>query len=185
MTNVNAMRPIFTMLSNVAMETGCAIVLIGHQNKNEGAKDIHRGLGSADIAASVRSILQVQKKRDQTMSILRAVKSNFDESDYSPIGMALDEERRLYFIDMMSKESEEEEAEMDVDESEDNKPAKQSEAISTAKELLAESDMESNEFRDLLASYGINYRTFQRAKAEYGGVKSYRSQGKTYWTLDE
>ena len=61
MTNVNAMRPIFTMLSNVAMETGCSIVLIGHMNKNEGAKDIHRGLGSADIAASVRSILLVHR----------------------------------------------------------------------------------------------------------------------------
>ena len=100
MTNVNAMRPIFTMLSNVAMETGCSIVLIGHMNKNEGAKDIHRGLGSADIAESVRSILLVHRKKEENMSIVRAVKSNFDESDYSPIGLALDADRKLYFVDM-------------------------------------------------------------------------------------
>lgn len=34
------MRPIFAQLSNVAMETGAAIVLVGHMNKNESAKGI-------------------------------------------------------------------------------------------------------------------------------------------------
>ena len=188
MTNVNAMRPIFTMLSNVAMETGCSIVLIGHMNKNEGAKDIHRGLGSADIAASVRSILLVHREREQNMSIVRAVKSNFDESDYSPIGLALDAERKLYFVDMnpvVEEEAEETEAE-EVEENcaEEHSP-KQKEAIETAKELLSGGDLESGEFKELVMSAGINYRNFMRAKKQYGGFSSYRFEGKTYWTVEE
>ena len=60
MSSVTKMRAIFTTLGNVAKRTGVAIVLVGHLNKNEGSKDIHRGFGSADIAASVRSILMVE-----------------------------------------------------------------------------------------------------------------------------
>ena len=53
------------MLANVAKTTGVAIVLVGHLNKNEGGKDIHRGFGSADIAASVRSILMVEMDKQR------------------------------------------------------------------------------------------------------------------------
>ena len=180
MTNVNAMRPIFTMLSNVAMETGCSIVLIGHMNKNEGAKDIHRGLGSADIAASVRSILLVHRKKEENMSIVRAVKSNFDESDYSPIGLALNADRKLYFVDMNPVVEEDVEEPEDVEEY----SPKQKEAIETAKELLSGGDLESGVFKELLMEAGINYRTFMRAKKECGGFSSYRFEGKTYWTIE-
>ena len=195
MANVNAMRPIFTMLSNVAKDTGCAIVLIGHMNKNEGAKDIHRGLGSADIAASVRSILLVQKTKDRKMSIVQAIKSNFDESDYSAVGTVLDENRVMHFVDLNHAENPiaatdgifdfvlDRADDIVEDDAVDTKP-KQSEAINTAKELLAGGDLESSVFKELLTSSGINYRTFMRAKKEYGGFSSYRFEGKTYWTLE-
>ena len=60
MGSITKMRTIFTTLANVAKKTGVAIVLVGHLNKNEGGKDIHRGFGSADIAAAVRSIIMVE-----------------------------------------------------------------------------------------------------------------------------
>ena len=82
MGSVTKMRPIFTMLSNIAKKTGCAIVLVGHLNKNEGSREIHRGFGTADIAASVRSILMV-KNDPQKGHFLKVIKSNFDESDYT------------------------------------------------------------------------------------------------------
>lgn len=43
--SITKMRAIFTALANVAKKTGVAIVLVGHLNKNEGGKDIHRGFG--------------------------------------------------------------------------------------------------------------------------------------------
>ena len=41
-----SLRNMFTRLAGIAEETGCAIVLIGHMNKNNNGKGIYRGLGS-------------------------------------------------------------------------------------------------------------------------------------------
>ena len=110
MGSITKMRAIFTTLGNVAKQTDTAIVLVGHLNKSEGSKDIHRGFGSADIAASVRSILMVEMdKKDREKRWVRSIKSNFDESDYTPIRLVLDEERRLSFAEF----EDEEEAEYD------------------------------------------------------------------------
>jgi archaellum biogenesis ATPase FlaH len=59
MHRANEIRPVMTRLNKIAAEFGCAIVLVGHQNKSQGSKAIYRGLGSIDFAASVRSILVV------------------------------------------------------------------------------------------------------------------------------
>ena len=44
----------------------CAIVLISHMNKNEGAKELYRGLGSIDYTAAARSVLQVERDPEDT-----------------------------------------------------------------------------------------------------------------------
>ena len=66
-------------------------------NKSEGSKDIHRGFGSADIAASVRSILLVEIDKKDKKRYVRAIKSNFDESDNTPVELVFDKNRRLSF----------------------------------------------------------------------------------------
>lgn len=86
--SITRMRGIFTLLGNVVKSTGAPIVLVGHLNKSEGSKDIHRGFGSADIAASVRSILMVEMdKKDRENRWVRSIKSNFDESDYTHLSV--------------------------------------------------------------------------------------------------
>ena len=42
----------------------CAIVVIGHLNKSGSQKDLYRGLGSIDLVASARSVLQVERKEE-------------------------------------------------------------------------------------------------------------------------
>ena len=44
----------------------CAIVLIGHLNKKEGTKGLYRSLGSIDVVAAARSVLQVERDKDWT-----------------------------------------------------------------------------------------------------------------------
>ena len=39
----------------------CAIVLIGHLNKKEDSKGLYRSLGSIDVVAAARSVLQVER----------------------------------------------------------------------------------------------------------------------------
>jgi len=63
MHRANEIRPIFKALAGVAERTGCAILIIGHMNKMNGAKGLYRGLGSIDIAAAVRSILNEKEKK--------------------------------------------------------------------------------------------------------------------------
>lgn len=49
----------------------CAIVLIRHLNKKEGTKGLYRSLGSIDVVAAARSVMQVE--RDAEKSDIRIV----------------------------------------------------------------------------------------------------------------
>ena len=170
--SITKMRAIFTTLANVAKTTGVAIVLVGHLNKNEGSKDIHRGFGSADIAASVRSILMVEMdKNDREIRWVRAIKSNFDESDYTPIRLILDEERKLSF------------AEMELVEDIDIHKTKIERAEEIIRELLSDGSMPIDEILSECDMEGISDRTVRRAARERVGIISRSVDGVTMWEL--
>ena len=166
--SITRMRSIFTMLANIAKTTGVAIVLVGHLNKNEGGKDIHRGFGSADIAASVRSILMVEMDK-QRNRFVRAIKSNFDESDYSPIQLVLDKERKLSFQEVEIEETPVVETKIER-------------AASILASLLEENPMPVSEANSLMESEGISPKTAQRARAKIGAIQFY-DQGIPCWKL--
>ena len=170
--SITKMRSIFTMLSNVAKTTGVAIVLVGHLNKNESHKDIHRGFGSADIAAAVRSILLVEMdKNDRSNRWVRAIKSNFDEGDYTPIRLILDEERKLSFAEFEEKEDESQSI-----------ATKVSTASAILQVILKEHAVPVSEINQIMAEEGIGAKTAQRAKVLIGAVQDYEN-GKPVWRL--
>ena len=73
------------LTEEIAQETGCAIILIGHLNKAAGMQSLQRGLGSIDIAAAVRSVMFIGKlKHDPTMRIL-----THEKSSLAPPGVSL------------------------------------------------------------------------------------------------
>ena len=95
---------IHTILSKVAEETGCAIVLVRYKNKTETAMRAHNTLGKTEIADYADSVLLVEnKEREMGLRTVRVMKSNYAESDCTPIGMELDDERRLHFVDMSQR----------------------------------------------------------------------------------
>src|SRR5690606_12566366 len=55
----NEVRPVLTALYELAKTYGLVVFIIHHNNKSSGMKAIHRGAGSYDIGAAVRSILLV------------------------------------------------------------------------------------------------------------------------------
>lgn len=170
--SVTKMRSIFTMLSNIAKLTSVAIVLVGHLNKNESSKDIHRGFGSADIAASVRSILMVEMdKADRRKRWVRAIKSNFDESDYAPIRLVLDEERKLSFA-----EFEENNKELQPS------PTKTETATRLLQDLLKDGAVPVSEINQIMAEEGIGSKTAQRAKVQIGAEQAYEN-GIPVWRM--
>ena len=177
MGSITKMRTIFTMLGNVAKSTGVAIVLVGHLNKSEGSKDIHRGFGSADIAASVRSILMVEMdKKNRGMRRVRAIKSNFDESDYTPIRLILDDERKLSFAE-------------DIDDDDAEEPIKRKSKIDQAesiiRDMLEYGRVPVDEILDECDAIGIGNRTVRRAASERLGVISRSVAGVTTWELPD
>lgn len=85
MHRANEVRPIFKRLGQMAEATGCAIVLIGHMNKMQGAKSAYRGLGSIDFRAAARSVLLVGRSRDDPE---RRVVVH-DKSSLAPEGLSI------------------------------------------------------------------------------------------------
>ena len=177
MGSISKMRGVFTALANVAKRTGVAIVLVGHLNKSEGSKDIHRGFGSADIAAAVRSILMVEmSKRDRENRWVKTIKSNFDESDYTPIRLVLDDERRLSFAEFEDEDS-------DDEDSNAQKPVTKIEkAMMILEQLLADGPVAVSEINEIMNEDGIGAKTAQRAKVRIGAVQEY-ADGTAVWKL--
>lgn len=85
MHRANEVRPIFKRLGQLAEQTGCAIVLVGHMNKMQGAKSAYRGLGSIDFRAAARSVLLVGRSRDD--DCVRVVVH--DKSSLAPEGASI------------------------------------------------------------------------------------------------
>lgn len=69
MQSATKMRSVLRKLANVADRNKCAVILIGHMNKGNGAKALYRGLGSIDIAAIARSVLMIS--RDESRPDIR------------------------------------------------------------------------------------------------------------------
>ena len=59
-------RKLMQRLGMWASVYDCAIVLIGHLNKKEGTKGLYRSLGSIDVVAAARSVLQVERDQKDT-----------------------------------------------------------------------------------------------------------------------
>ena len=59
MHRANEIRPLMKRMAVLAEKHHCAIVLIGHMNKNSNGKSPYRGLGSIDFQAAARSVLIV------------------------------------------------------------------------------------------------------------------------------
>lgn len=85
MHRANEVRPIFKRLGQLAEQTGCAIVLVGHMNKMQGAKSAYRGLGSIDFRAAARSVLLVGRSKDdpETRMVVH------DKSSLAPEGASI------------------------------------------------------------------------------------------------
>lgn len=198
LNNISKMRPIFTALSNAALSTGAAVVLLGHVNKNEYAKDIHRGFGSADIAAAVRSIILVEADANDLTAprTIRCIKSNFDESDFNSIRFKLDEDRRIQLLDGPGKKSITlgEAAGLytsdgvtlfnDVSDGAHSEPTPLKKASDFLNELLDQGPVRASDVAESLVAAGISERTANRAKKKLG-IKSIRINNGSYWTLPD
>ena len=163
-----------------ASSYGCAIVLIGHMNKKEGSKDLYRGLGSIDIVAAARSVLQVE--RDELNPYLRTVQQikNSLAPTGKPIKFEICPETGFRWEEVSNPQSEEQQPEISISPD----ISKHEFAAELIRQKLGEGAVESQEIISALMQKGLGDKTIREAKAALG-VRSIRKMRKWYWVLTD
>lgn len=180
MNRANEVRPIFRQLGDVAHRTGCAIVLIGHLNKNAGMQSTYRGLGSIDFTASVRSLLFIGKvKDDPNLRVLTHEKSSLAPPGDS-IAFILGDDEGFRWIGKYDITADE--MLSGGDKKKDSKTKEAKDMICTM--LAGGKKVLSEEIDRAAIEKGISTRTVRDAKRELGkALKSKIVEGrkKLYW----
>ena len=154
----------------------CAIVLIGHLNKKEGTKGLYRSLGSIDVVAAARSVLQVERDPENTdIRIVRQIKNSLAPSD-GEIRFSITAESGFEWLESEVMPDPSTEPGMPDFESKSEK------AAYLIKKLLSEGDMRSREIYMRMSDEGISRRTAENTKKELG-IRSYRKMRQWYWSI--
>ena len=177
MNRANEARDMTKHLGQVAERTGCAIVLIGHMNKNAGGKVAYRGMGSIDFFAVARSVLLVGRVKGQENRRARIqIINNLAERGHAKSFVLTD--------GVFTWKG-------DYDITEDElaggfapKPSKQEEA----KDLLVSLSCTTKEaavsqIQEKARDRGISWRTMEMVKKELQ-IKSQKVNNAWYWILD-
>ncbi len=157
----------------------CAIVVIGHMNKSGGQKDLYRGLGSIDLVASARSVLQVERSQeDEAVRVVRHVKSSSAPKgpDFS---FEIRPETGFRWLEMGKCEAAERA------ESVPDLPKNKHElAAILISRLLEDGPAESAEIHKLMSEYRIGEKTMNDVKRALG-IRTYRKMRRWYWMIPD
>ena len=175
MNRANSIRPRMKKLKEMAERTGCAVVLIGHLNKNSGSKTHYRGLGSIDIPAAARSVLLVGKLDNKpNMRIVAQMKNNL-----APMG------KSLAFTLVNGEVSWIGEVDITAEDVASGvmpyNNTKEANAMDLIRSLLADGAMPSKDIYEIAAEQDISERTLNRAK-KLLSIKTYKEGSTWYWT---
>ena len=179
MNRANSVRPRMNRLKEIAESTGCAIVLIGHLNKNAGGKANYRGLGSIDFSAAARSILIIGKPTDHSeLRVMAHQKSNL-----GPIGQSLAFSLNDGKVEWVGH------YDITADElcsmsSHEKTPTKGQSASSLLASILSLGEKSYKDILEAAENEGIGKRTLMKAKAQMNVVSVKRSGG-WYWKLND
>ena len=174
-------RKLMRRLGMWAEAYDCAIVLIGHMNKHEGAKGLYRGLGSIDIVAAARSVLQVERDPiDPDVRIVSQIKNSLESTGES-IRFEIKPQTGFKWLSFERKSNNDSTQEQEM--VEPTFSTKQEEAAYYITSVLKEKDIASKELLLCLSEKGISAKTARAAKEQIG-IKAYRKRGQWYWSLN-
>ena len=183
--NVNAsneVRPEFNHLIDTARETGCAIVVIDHLNKNEMQSVLMRNNGSVDKIGAARSVITIiRDKDDRTKRYFVQTKANLAPMGYGIVFSV--GENGIEFL---------EEIEADADElmsrfttSVFGRPdSRLQEAMDFISGMLADGRLPAKECEAKLREAGICSGTAKKAKKRLG-VVSTKPGLEWFWSMPD
>ncbi len=177
MNRANSVRPRMNRLKEIAEKTGCAIVLIGHLNKNANGKANYRGLGSIDFSAAARSILVIGKPADHPeLRVMAHQKSNL-----GPLGQSLAfslDNGKVTWVGEYDITAEE----LFSSSGSDRETSRFTNASLFLTSFLKDGERSYKEIMSAAESEGINKRTVLRVKEETDIVSTKHADG-WYWAL--
>ncbi len=184
-------RKLMSRLGLWAAVYDVAVVLIGHMNKNTGGKELYRGLGSIDVMAAARSVLQVERTEcDPTIRRVKQIKNSLGPSD-SEFYFSITREHGFQWSDCDA-----------VDEKTACGKKPQVKGLAQVKDAtdvpvfatkiekagylikfyLEQGDMTSNDIYKKLSEAGIGHKTAEDAR-KILGIRCYRKMRRWYWSL--
>ena len=176
MNKANEVRPVFAQLGRVAGDSECAIVLFGHQGKNQMYNELQSLLGSIDQVAAARSVLTVTKHpNDKTLSLINHTKSSLSARGKS-LTFSIDENGKIVWGDFVDC------ANGGDDTKEKN--TKRDLAKGFLREVLAGGSVSANKIYSAANEKQISDKTLQRSRKELG-IISYSEDGMWFWKLPE
>ena len=169
-------RRLMHRLSLWASTYDCAVVLIGHLNKKENSKGLYRSLGSIDVVAAARSVLQVERDPEDTdIRIVTQIKNSLGPAD-AMIRFEIRPQTGFSWISVDTVPMSEKKAELPTFET------KMDKAAYLIKDLLSQGDMRSTEIYDRLKAEGISQRTAEDTRKNIG-IRCYRKMKQWYWSI--
>ena len=177
MHRANEIRPLMKRIAVLAEKYHCAIILIGHMNKNSNGKSSYRGLGSIDFQAAARSVLIVGRIKDEPeIRVVCHVKSSL-ASEGKSIAFRLDKDTGFEWIG---------EYDISADDllSGDNRGQKIHAAKEFLQEVLASGSVAQTKVAEEAESRGIKKKTLWNAKKELE-IDSVKIGNQWFWMLPE
>ena len=169
-------RKLMRRLGMWASVYDCAVVLIGHLNKKEGTKGLYRSLGSIDVVAAARSVLQVERDpKNADIRIVRQIKNSLAPSN-GEIRFSISAETGFQWLECETA------ADPSIGLEAPNFDSKSEKAAYLIKKLLSNGDMRSREIYMRMSDEGISHRTVENTKKELG-IRSYRKMCQWYWSI--
>lgn len=182
LSNVTGMRRIMRQLGTWASNYNCAVVMVGHLNKKSGQKELYRGLGSVDIIASARSVIQVERIEDNPrLRIMRHVKSSLSSPGESLI-FEISEDGSFRWIPNETYEAARQRHFKEIYSEDENAHSKIITAGHIMLQMLAEGPVAAADITEIISDKGIGERTIKSAKKKMG-IVSFRKNGQWYWNL--
>ena len=177
MHRANEIRPLMKRVAVLAEKYHCAIILIGHMNKNSNGKSSYRGLGSIDFQAAARSVLIVGRIKDEPeIRVVCHVKSSLAPEGKS-IAFRLDKETGFEWIG---------EYDISADDllSGDSRGQKSRKAKEFLMEILANGGMAQRKIEEEAEKRGLKKKTLRNAKLELE-IDSIKRGNQWFWMLSE
>lgn len=169
-------RRLMHRLSLWASTYDCAVVLIGHLNKKENSKGLYRSLGSIDVVAAARSVLQVERDLEDTdIRIVTQIKNSLGPSE-AVIRFEIRPQTGFSWLSVDTVPLSEKKEESPTFET------KMDKAAYHIKEVLSQGDVASIEMYKLLEAEGISRRTAEVARKNMG-IRCYRKMKQWYWSI--